>query len=404
MSETLNAEAIKALSTGLVEQFQVELDKRDAALKSSFGDTVQSAIDTVLKRFEDEPALKGSGYVTPDGGTADAETKSFADFLTAVKRRDIKRLDRVYGAIKSVDGELGTSGGFLVPPQFIPTLMEAAGEESIIRSRAYRQPMSSRTLTIPALDQQRTYSAGQTAYAGGVQLQWTAEEGTVSETSPFFKEVNLEAWKLSGVTYVTNEMMADSAVGLESLLVRLFGRAVGYIEDFNFIQGDGVNKPLGITNAPAAVTSGSSTVTAANLFGMMSRLFPDSMSRAVWIAHISQLPTIYALQNANNSLLTFLPDLRGKPGAQLLGLPLFFTDKAPGASAAGKVILADLSYYVVGDRQQMQVAMSEHAAFTTDRTAWRVVHRVDGQPWIQGSVPISASAAENVSAFVLHGA
>lgn len=374
--------------------------------------TVDQRINEVLKQFEDAPAVKTAGYVSPDGGKADPEVKTFADYLTAIKRHDYKRLHDVYGvgvtdendATKSISGNTGAGGAVLVPQQFVPQLMQAAGESAIVRPRAYIQPMTSRTLTIPALDQQRTYSAGNTAYAGGLTATWTTEEGTISATDPLFKEVNLEAWKLTSLAYVTNEMMGDSAIALEALLMRLFGTVIGYTEDYAFIRGDGTAKPLGITNAPAAVVSGSSTVTAATLETMLSRLFPDSLDRAVWMAHVTLMPTILALQSTNNALVTFLPDLRGKPGRQLFGLPLIFTDKVPGSSSDGKVILADLSYYVVGDRQQMQIAMSEHAAFTTDRTAWRVVHRVDGKPWISGPVQISSTSTESLSAFVLHGA
>lgn len=383
---------------------------------SRVDERVSQAMETVnaaLKAFDDAPALKNSGFVSPDGETADKNIKTFADFLTAIKRKDDKRLRRVYGATKAMDddgetkslsGDTGATGGYTVPPQFINTILAAAAESAIMRPRAYVQPMASRTLTIPALDQTRAFSAGNTQYTGGIALNWTSEEASITETQPYFKEVNLEAWKLSGIAYVTSELNDDSAVGLESLLTRLFGTAVGYTEDYNFFQGDGVGKPLGIVNAPGTVTSGSSTVTAAGLETMMSRLFPDSLDRAIWVAHISLLPTIYALQAANNALVTFLPDLRGKPGRQLLGLPLFFTDKVPGSSATGKVCLIDPQYYVIGDRQNMQIAMSEHAAFTTDRIAWRVVHRVDGQPWIQAPVQITSSTSDAVSAFVAHGA
>jgi HK97 family phage major capsid protein len=70
------------------------------------------------------------------------------------------------------------------------------------------------------------------------------------------------------------------------------------------------------------------------------------------------------------------------PPATLLGRPIYFTEKCKALGTAGDIILADLSYYLIGDRQKLTMATSQHVRFTTDETAWRFVERVDGQPWV----------------------
>jgi len=75
---------------------------------SSRQDELDEKLDKVLKYLEDTPALRKSGYITEDGGDADKEVKSFADFLFAIKRNDVKRLSSVYGT-KAAMAEGATS-------------------------------------------------------------------------------------------------------------------------------------------------------------------------------------------------------------------------------------------------------------------------------------------------------
>ncbi len=42
----------------------------------------------------------------------------------------------------------------------------------------------------------------------------------------------------------------------------------------------------------------------------------------------------------------------------------------------------DFSQYAIGDTQTMTLESSEHAKFTSDRTTFRIINRLDGQPTI----------------------
>jgi HK97 family phage major capsid protein len=71
---------------------------------------------------------------------------------------------------------------------------------------------------------------------------------TLNETEPALKQIELINYELSGYTKVSNTMLADSAIGLEAFLYALFGRAIAWDEDYGFLRGNGVGKPLGIFN------------------------------------------------------------------------------------------------------------------------------------------------------------
>ena len=54
---------------------------QDAALKAlqDQQEALSSRVEELLKLIQDAPALKNAGYVSPDGGTADPNAKSFSD-------------------------------------------------------------------------------------------------------------------------------------------------------------------------------------------------------------------------------------------------------------------------------------------------------------------------------------
>ncbi len=48
---------------------------------------------------------------------------------------------------------------------------------------------------------------------------------------------------------------------------------------------------------------------------------------------------------------------------------------------AGDIILADMSQYVLVDKGGPEFAWSIHVRFIYDESAFRMVYRVDSQPW-----------------------
>ena len=189
-------------------------------------DELTKAVKEVLARMQDEPANKDAGYYSDEGGSADIEAKSFGDFLLAVKRNDKTRLGKVYKAM--TEGS-GAAGGYLVPEEFHNQLMAAAAQSTIIRPRATVINVGTDAGHIPALDQQSTPTAGvgQTAFAGGIVGGWAAEGSAGSSTDAAFKQIEYNIKKIAAYTTVSNELLADSAISIDSLLSRLFGTAVG---------------------------------------------------------------------------------------------------------------------------------------------------------------------------------
>jgi HK97 family phage major capsid protein len=74
------------------------------------------------------------------------------------------------------------------------------------------------------------------------------------------------------------------------------------------------------------------------------------------------------------------------PPVSILGRPVIFTEKTSALGTAGDINFVDLSYYLIGDRQMMQSSSSTEFKFQSDKTAFRIIERLTGMPWIQSPI------------------
>lgn len=376
-----------------------------SAVMQTLEDQVNNLVEAAVKRLEDRA---NAGWVTPDGGTKDKNIKSFGDFLVAVSRGDERRLTEHYKSVKALNEQDGSEGGYLVPPEFERNMLTVSTEVNPIDGLGgigpMGIPMTGRTLSIPKLDYSTTPTTGNSAMDAGVVTYWSAEAATVLETEPKFKNMQLNANVLTGYTAASNELLADSAVALEALLVRLFGQAIGRRRLYAFLRGNGVGQPLGVINAPALRTvtrgTGAANVESGDIAGMMSRMMPGSFNRAVWMAHPYQIAELLPLTFGSNTAFTW-GDIRAGIPTQFAGRPIYFVEYMSAPGTAFDLALIDWTYYVVGQRQQTTIAYSPHVRFLNRQKVWLFEHRVDGQPWIDSTITLSDGVGTNtVSPFV----
>ena len=81
---------------------------------------------------------------------------------------------------------------------------------------------------------------------------------------------------------------------------------------------------------------------------------------------------------------------RGYPKLTLHGIPVESSEALPALGTAKDVVLADWSFYVVGNRNlSIRISGNEPAAFRKNQSVARFVWRGDGQPWVRNKIPLS---------------
>jgi HK97 family phage major capsid protein len=347
------------------------------------------AVTTVGNKYYQPKAL-GARYSAEEHGG------SLAQFLIDVSPKAYvtpelaERRERLRNAAAS-SGE-PASGGFLVPEAFRAELLSLSLEASVVRPRARVVPMETSRVIYPYIDD----TSHATNVFGGVQGYWTPESGTMTDVAASFGRMALEAWKLTAFANVPNELIADSAVSFEAFVRSTFPQALAYFADVAFLSGSGAGQPLGIlTDANAArvvqakeTGQAADTIVWENIVKMYARMLPQSLGSAVWVVSpntFSELATM-ALSVGTGGGPIWLNNGVAGPPATILGRPVIISEKVAALGNEGDVNFIDFSYYLVGDRQAMTVASSEHFRFQNGETSFKFVERLDGRPWLQSAL------------------
>ena len=177
-------------------------------------------------------------------------------------------------------------------------------------------------------------------------------------------------------------------------MTRLFGQAIAYFEDVAFINGTGAGQPQGILNSDCLISvtketgQAATTIVKENLDKMYSRMLPSSLGNSVWLAHNDTFPQLASLSQAvgTGGGPVWVSNVAGGPPNSIYGRPIIFTEKAQTLGTVGDIMLVDLSYYLIGDRQALTTSASPHVRFTTQETVFLFSERLDGRMWLDSAL------------------
>lgn len=314
-------------------------------------------------------------------------------------------INRKLGGLKNDLSSIKPSdGGFLIPEILRAELLQVALEKAVVRSRARVIPMDSLTVPFPTIDATSNVSS----VFGGVIGFWTEEGATLTESQPSFGRMELKANKLTIYTEVPSELLQDARPSMEAFINGIFPEAIAWFEDVAFFVGGGTGEPLGFLNAPATVsvarTAGGNAVEWTDIANMYSRMLPQSLDRAVWIVSPEVLPSLLTMVLPGGTSPVIIGGGGFATGSvapvmSMLGLPIIVSEKARQVGVAGDINLVDFGFYLLGDRQVMSARQSDDFRFDQDKTAFRIIERVDGRPWLQSAIT-PQNGGDDLSPFV----
>jgi HK97 family phage major capsid protein len=330
------------------------------------------------------------------GAKIDKEFANSAEYFQAIwhnTERDAPmqaKLNRLRNAFSST---VPSEGGFLIPEVLRSELLRVALEASIVRQRARVIPMESLRVPFPAIDS----TSNTSSVYGGVVGYWTEEGAALTESQASFDRIVLDAKKLTAYTTAPNELVSDSVLSFQAFIDEIFPEALAFYEDIAFLKGTGAGEPLGVLNSgnsaivAVAKESGQAadTIVWENIVKAFARMLPSSLGRAVWVCSIDTFPELatMALSVGTGGSAIWLNNGAAGPPMTILGRPVVFTEKAPGLLGdQGDISFVDFGMYLIGDRQVMSAKSSEHFKFGNDVTAFRIIERVDGRPWLQSAI------------------
>lgn len=403
--EQTDFDALKAEEAGLATRIE-----RIVGLNAS-----TAALDAIVPAAGrgNGPGNLGAGGRGPEAKT---EFESFGEFMAAVRfNPSDQRLNFVEGisrteAVIDESGEIraefrmdnDAQGGFMIPPQLRTTIMKVDPQASLVRPRANVIPPGTPPdsgVIISALDQS---GVAPDNMFGGVKVVWIGEGDTKPETDGKLRSIELEPNEVAGFTTATDKFLRNwQAAG--PFIENLLRGAVLSAEDWAFLRGDGVHKPLGALNAGATKyinRQAANHIRYVDLVAMVGRLLMRDGVSPVWSMPQQALPELATMTDPLGQYI-WKPegsDVKDGFAGTLLGYPVRWNNRSPGLGVKGDVLIADWSYYLIKDGSGPFVATSEHVKFLENKTVIKIFWNVDGSPWL--TAPIQEENGYEVSPFV----
>lgn len=307
-----------------------------------------------------------------------SEFANFGEFVQAVVEKRVKNLET-----RAMSMGDGTAGGILVPEQFTNTILKVNPESVIVRPRATVIPAGSPPDAKIGFPVRRQGSLG--AF-GGMTFYWTAEGGAIAETSASLDEIELEPKECSAHIVVNNKLLRN-APAISGLIQEWFADTKAAFEDYTFLRGNGVGKPLGFLNSPGRkniARAGASAIAYADILKMCASVDPSELAECFWVASISTMEQLMALKDTGNNNIFwggYGTPISGAMPSRLNNLELRWTGRTPTLGNAGDLMLVNPKYYLIKDGSGPYLGMDESVYRLTGRTVVYFFWNVDGQLW-----------------------
>jgi HK97 family phage major capsid protein len=316
--------------------------------------------------------------------------KNVGAYLRAVAKgpssqKEAETLKRVDLMTRTITGS--TNGGeYLLPLTQVPEIFSTSNAQPGLFQYARRYNVPGRSLRIPYLIQDEGTTTLNRPMAGKIANVTIVGEGSTKPSrEPSFGQRVLTMYKYAAITEFGDELLGDDFTGElpSEVTSAVGGQVINKMNEDITIDGTGSSQPLGAFNSNntallAVARATSNTFSAADAFAMYERHTHGPNS--VWMISRRVLAKLFALQTTNNTMVTFLPNLRDAVGLQLLGLPVIVTDLLPTLGQKGDVALVNGDFYAMGLRQALTVESSIHYKFVEDITTYRFVARGGGIP------------------------
>lgn len=228
-----------------------------------------------------------------------------------------------------------------------------------------------------------------------VSVFWTGEGAKKKSTQPKFGLVTQTLKKLAAIVPMTEEILEDSLINLNSLLGALFAEAIAKEEDLQFFAGTG-SPWTGILNNTSVnkVTqaSGDATqLTADDLLDMIDATPTGALNGAKFYMHRTVLSVIRKLKDSQGNYIFQAPG--GALPSTIWNYPVETSDAFPTLAdvSTGEqyILFGNLKQGAVfGDKQSIRIKMLDQATITDtddeavlnlaeqDMVALRIVERV----------------------------
>lgn len=302
-----------------------------------FRSMVNEVVDAKLRETTD--AIDRKYFKLPNAELTSEEMKGlsetriknlkFKKFLSSIFNKTRFGLDGGFLAINQ-EGGTGTTGGYLVPVEFIAEVSRLLTQYGVFRRNANIFMLDSKTASKPKLNAQPTG-------------QFVDELGAKPESNPTFEQITFTRHDYAFITGLSKQLYQDAAVDLVGLLAELAANDFAKVEDVQGFTGSG--SPItGLANAEGTVpvelaTTNPNSVTYTDLLAMLTATpYTDG---AKWYFHRSVFGTFLSIKDDSNyPIFTPSDQIMIQSTKTFMGYPYELTSVLPDNTAGAEKAIA----------------------------------------------------------------
>ena len=185
----------------------------------------------------------------------------------------------------------------------------------------------------------------------------------------------MDAYKLATLTRLKNTFVKDTKFNLEGYLRNEFAERFGRAEEDAFVNGDGLDMPIGILHDTkgATVSVTTAAITYEDVLKIYFSLDKHKRKKAVWVMNDETAITLKALRDANGNPLWHPSE------NTILGRPVEFSVHMPDIEIGKKpLVFGDFSDYWIIERQPLMVKSLKEKYALDDMIGFSAYERLDG--------------------------
>lgn len=337
-----------------MEQDITDLGKEIARLER------QEAFEAELKKPLTNPLTgkPNTGSETKTGRASDDYNDAFNSFV-----RGLPILHNVM--------EVGTdaNGGYLVPTEYENKIIQGLRENNVMRQLC----------KVITTESERKIPVA----ASHTTAVWTAENAAYTESNPSFSQISIDAFKLTDLIKVSQELLQDSAFDIAAYIAEEIAYAFGGAEEEAFCVGTGGTQPTGVFTAnggQVGVTTGSAaTVTSDELITLIYSLKSPYRKNAKFLMNDTTVSLLRKLKDGNGAYM-WQPSMQAGEPDKLNGYPLYTSAYAPTITTDALAIgFGDFSHYWIADRSGRTIQRLNELFAGNGQVGFVASERVDGK-------------------------
>ena len=209
---------------------------------------------------------------------------------------------------------------------------------------------------------------------------WVDELGTYPESDLTGERKVLGAHKLGRISKISEELLQDEAVNLETVLADAYAKSFGDAEETAMFSGNGVNKPNGLaTQVTKSVEAAAvAAIAVDDLINLQHGVKRPYRAGGVWVMNDLTIAALRKLKNDKGEFIWQDGMREGEPD-RLLGKPVFSTDSlAVPAASATSILFGDFKQGVdIGDRGTVYMQRLEELYAASGAIGFRMRARID---------------------------